>query len=97
MYLRMRGWKAFPAAVFLLAGGMPFQKRKLIVMCPQCKSTRLNITRMTGLERILVLFTNTREYTCRDCRLKFRGRDRRSILRETGDAYNAARAAGILR
>ena len=50
-------------------------------MCPHCRSDRLRIRQLTGLERLMVFFTRMRKYRCRDCHLSFRLADRRSTSR----------------
>jgi hypothetical protein len=66
-------------------------------MCPVCRSTILKIRQIAGIERIRVLLTNTRKFHCEECGTDFRALDRREVSRQSGNAYSAARAAGILR
>jgi hypothetical protein len=65
-------------------------------MCLKCRSTRLRIRRVTGIERIAAFFTQKRKYVCGDCGFSFRAIDRRRDRRE-GDAYAVIRASGTLR
>src|SRR5580700_6010524 len=41
-------------------------------MCLKCRSTRLRIRRVTGIERIAAFFTQKRKYVCGDCGFSFR-------------------------
>jgi transposase-like protein len=65
-------------------------------MCPHCHSDNLKIRKLRGFERIAVLLTGKRRYTCIECNKHFRALDRRTTNRG-GDALNAARAAGVLK
>jgi len=65
--------------------------------CKMCGSDRLSIRQRNGLERIALLFTNKRKYRCLICKHTFRAIDRRAQPRDAGDAWEAARSAGILR
>jgi len=60
-------------------------------MCLKCRSTRLRIRRVTGIERLLVLLTQKRKYVCGDCGYTFRAVDRRSDPREQS-VYTTNRA-----
>ncbi len=65
-------------------------------MCLKCRSARLRIRRITGIERIAVFFTQKRKYLCADCGFSFRAVDRRLDPREA-DWYAVIRASGTFR
>ena len=65
-------------------------------MCSKCRSTRVKIRLATGIERFVILFTQTRKYICLDCDHAFRAPDRRLNARED-EAYLARRASENLR
>ena len=65
--------------------------------CKMCGSDRLTIRQPTGFERIALFFTKKRKYRCLICKHAFRAMDRRKQPRDAGDAWEAARSAGILR
>jgi hypothetical protein len=65
------------------------------VMCLKCRSARLRIRRVTGIERIVFFFTQKRKYLCPDCGFTFRAIDRRRDRRQA-DAYAVNRAPGHL-
>ena len=65
-------------------------------MCIRCRSARLKIKRVTGIERMMVLLTGMRKYRCADCGCGFRAPDRRLVPREA-DVFAAERASGSLR
>ena len=66
------------------------------MQCPNCRSNFLMIRQKTGFERLVVFFTGSRKYGCRDCGAFFRAPDRRQRPRATAmnaaDATNTAHA-----
>jgi hypothetical protein len=50
--------------------------------CPKCRSNRLKIKQLSGMERIVAFFTKERSYRCRDCNHGFRAADRRRFSRD---------------
>lgn len=71
-------------------------KKGYNAMCLKCRSTRLMIRRLTGLERIAAFFTQKRKYLCGDCGFSFRVTDRRRDRRE-GDQFAVISGSGTLR
>lgn len=65
--------------------------------CPQCRSSRLKIRQLEGLERIIVFVTKLRKYRCRDCDFSFRAPDRRQLPRENPGTVQVYDKAGSLK
>jgi len=55
--------------------------------CPQCRSEYLVIRQRTGLEWLVLQFTEKRKYQCVQCGHRFRAPDRRKIPRQEGKIF----------
>lgn len=65
--------------------------------CPQCRSSRLAIKQLIGLERFIAFFTRRRKYRCRDCHFSFRSPDRRRIEREGPGTIEGWKDGNVIR
>lgn len=58
--------------------------------CPKCRSEYLVIRQKTGIEWIVLHFTELRKYHCVECGHSFRAKDRRRVPRPEGKIYTVS-------